>query len=127
LPVRHPYIAMMPQWDFLNFLAEQARRYPAFTLIMEAKAETLLQDGDRVVGLTATTPERPLEVRSDLVVSADGRHSDLRAQAGLPLDDLGAPMDVLWFRMSRKPEDPRDTMGVFEPGRLMVHINRGDY
>lgn len=127
LPVRHPFIAMMPQWDFLNFLAEQGRRYPAFTLVMQASAEALLQDGGVVAGVSAMTPEGLLEVRSDLVVAADGRNSILRPQAGLQLDDLGSPMDVLWFRLSRRPDDPRETMGVFEPGRLMVHINRGDY
>jgi len=127
LPVRHPYIAMMPQWDFLSFLAEQSRRYPTFTLIMTASAEDLLRDGDRVTGVRAVTPAGPLEVRADLVVAADGRHSVLRARAGLALDDLGAPMDVLWFRLSRKPGDLAESMGRFQPGRLLVHINRGDY
>lgn len=127
LPVRHPYIAMMPQWDFLSYLAAQGSRYPSFKLIMKANAEDLIRDGDRVAGVRAVTPEGPLEVRADLVVAADGRHSTLRAKAGLALDDLGAPMDVLWFQLSREPADPPETMGRFEPGRLLVHINRGDY
>ncbi len=127
LPVRHPYVAMMPQWDFLNFLAEQGRRYPAFSLFMRAIAENLILDGDRVTGVRAATPDGPLEVSADLVVAADGRHSRLRAEAGLELDDLGAPMDVLWFRLSRHSGDPPETMGRFDPGRLLVHINRGDY
>lgn len=127
LPVGHPYIAMMPQWDFLDFVAQQGRKYPGFTLIMQTSADALVQDGDRVTGVRAATPEGPLEVRADLVVAADGRHSVLRTQAGLALDDLGAPMDVLWFRLSRAPGDPGQSMGRFEPGRLMVHINRGDY
>jgi len=127
LPVRHPYIAMMPQWDFLSYLAGQGSRLPNFRLIMNASAEDLLRDGERVVGVRAVTPEGPIEVMADLVVAADGRHSTLRAKAGLALDDLGAPMDVLWFRLSHAPDDPPETMGRFEPGRLLVHINRGDY
>ena len=127
LPVRHPYIAMMPQWDFLSYLAGQGSRLPSFRLIMNASAEDLLRDGERVVGVRAVTPEGPIEVMADLVVAADGRHSTLRAKAGLALDDLGAPMDILWFRLSHAPDDPPETMGRFEPGRLLVHINRGDY
>ncbi len=118
---------MMPQWDFLSYLAGQGSRLPNFRLIMNASAEDLLRDGERVVGVRAVTPEGPIEVMADLVVAADGRHSTLRAKAGLALDDLGAPMDVLWFRLSHAPDDPPETMGRFEPGRLLVHINRGDY
>ena len=127
LPVRHPFIAMMPQWDFLNFLAEQGRRYPGFTLMMEAEVEDLLREGGRVSGVVAHTPQGRLEVRSDLVVAADGRHSVLRDRARLVLDDLGAPMDVLWFRLSRAAGDSSESIGHFEPGRLLVQINRGDY
>lgn len=127
LPVRYPFIAMMPQWDFLSFLAEQGRRYPGFSLLMEATAEDFLYDADKIVGLKIETRDGPLEVRADLVVAADGRHSVLRAHSGLALDDLGAPMDVLWFRLSRAPGDSSETMGRFEPGRLLVQINRGDY
>ncbi|MCL4768424.1 MAG: FAD-dependent oxidoreductase, partial [Hyphomicrobiaceae bacterium] len=127
LPVRHPYIAMMPQWDFLDFVAEQGRRYPGFTLIMQAVAGDLIRSGERVTGLRASTPDGPLEIEADLVVAADGRHSNLRAQAGLELEVLGAPMDVLWFRLSRAPGDPGETFGRFAPGGLMVHINRGNY
>jgi 2-polyprenyl-6-methoxyphenol hydroxylase-like FAD-dependent oxidoreductase len=127
LPVRHPFIAMMPQWDFLNFLAEQGRRYPNFSLFMEANVEDLLHANGRVAGLMARTPSGQLEVRADLVVAADGRHSVLRDRAGLALDDLGAPMDVLWFRLSRAPGDSSEIIGHFEPGRLLVQINRGSY
>src|SRR5690606_10692857 len=114
-PVRHPYIAIMPQWDFLSFLAEQGRRYPGFTLLMQTRAADLLYDGDRVAGVKAVSPEGALEIRADLVVAADGRHSVLRSRSGLALEDLGAPMDVLWFRLSRKPGDSPETIGRFEP------------
>lgn len=127
LPVRHPFIAMMPQWDFLNFLAERGRRYPNFSLFMEANVEDLLHANGRVAGLMARTSTGQLEVRADLVVAADGRHSVLRDRAGLVPDDLGAPMDVLWFRLSRAPGDSSESIGHFEPGRLVVQINRGNY
>jgi 2-polyprenyl-6-methoxyphenol hydroxylase-like FAD-dependent oxidoreductase len=127
LPVRHPYTAIMPQWDFLNFLAEQGRRYPGFTLLMETTAEDFLYERDRIAGVKANAPDGPLEIVADLVVAAEGRHSVLRSRSGLPLVDLGAPMDVLWFRLSRRPDDSRETIGRFAPGRLLVRINRGDY
>src|SRR5690606_5424306 len=88
LPVRHPYTAIMPQWDFLNFLAEQGRRYPGFTLLMETTAEDFLYERDRIAGVKANAPDGPLEIVADLVVAADGRHSVLRSRSGLPLVDL---------------------------------------
>ncbi|MGH7255726.1 MAG: FAD-dependent oxidoreductase, partial [Nitrospirales bacterium] len=127
LPVRCPYIAFMPQWDFLNFLAEHAARYPTFKLRMQAEATELIDEGERVVGLWATTPDGPLEVRADLVVGADGRHSVVRARAGLRVEDIGAPMDVLWFGLSRRPSDPEATMGRFDFGRIFIMLNRGEY
>ena len=127
LPVRHPYIAMMPQWDFLNFMAEQAQRFQGFTLVMEAEATDLLIEDGAVVGVSGHTPEGAIAVRADLVVATDGRHSVLRNKAGLALDDFGAPMDVLWFRLSRLAGDTDESMGVFAAGRMIVHINRGDY
>jgi 2-polyprenyl-6-methoxyphenol hydroxylase-like FAD-dependent oxidoreductase len=127
LPVRCPFIVFMPQWDFLNFLAERASRYSPFALRMEAEVTGLLEEGGRVVGLRATTPEGPLEVRADLVVGADGRDSVVRAQAGLPVNEFGAPMDVLWFGLSRRPTDPETSMGRFESGRIFITLNRGDY
>jgi 2-polyprenyl-6-methoxyphenol hydroxylase-like FAD-dependent oxidoreductase len=126
LPTRCRFIAFMPQWDFLSFLVDRAGRYPGFRLWMRADVTDLLQASGRVVGVVAATPEGPREVRADLVVGADGRHSRVRERAGLRARDLGAPMDVLWFRLSRRPGDP-DTMGRFEPGRIFVTINRGDY
>jgi 2-polyprenyl-6-methoxyphenol hydroxylase-like FAD-dependent oxidoreductase len=127
LPVRCRFIAMMPQWDFLNFLADRAAGYPSFRLLMEAGATGLIEESGRVVGVRATTPGGPIDIRAGLVVAADGRNSILREKAGLHVKDFGAPMDVLWFRISRKPRDPAQTMGRFDAGRIFISINRGDY
>src|SRR5450631_1048992 len=102
LPVAAPYIAMMPQWDFLNFLASHARAYPGFRLLMTTGAETLIEAGGTVAGVRATGPDGPVELRAALTIGADGRHSTIREQAGLKVRDLGAPMDVLWFGLPRK-------------------------
>ncbi len=125
LPTRCKFIAMMPQWEFLDFLARQAGRYPTFQLAMRAEATGLIEEAGRVAGVRATTPAGPLEVRADLVVAADGRSSVLREQAGLRVEDLGAPMDVLWFTLSRRPPDPEASMGRFDVGRIFVLLNRG--
>jgi 2-polyprenyl-6-methoxyphenol hydroxylase-like FAD-dependent oxidoreductase len=127
LPSVCKFVALMPQWDFLNFLAEQGGRYPSFHLRMLAEATDLIMDGDRVAGLRATTPEGPLEVRATLTVGCDGRRSIVREKAGLSVEDFGAPMDVLWFRLSRKPGDTMATGGVFDKGVVFVMLNRGDY
>jgi 2-polyprenyl-6-methoxyphenol hydroxylase-like FAD-dependent oxidoreductase len=127
LPVRAPFIAMMPQWDFLDFLAAQGKRYPAFTVLMNAEATGLIEEGDRVVGIRATVEGKPQEIRADLVVGADGRHSTVRESAGLAPVVLGAPMDVLWFRLGHKPGDSAETMGRFDRGSILVMLNRGDY
>ncbi len=126
LPTRCRFIAMMPQWDFLNFLADRAAGYPSFRLLMEAEATGLIEESGRVVGVRATTPGGPIDARADLVAAADGRNSILREKAGLHVKDFGAPMDVLWFRLSRKPHDPSQTMGRFDAGRIFISINRGD-
>jgi 2-polyprenyl-6-methoxyphenol hydroxylase-like FAD-dependent oxidoreductase len=127
LPTVCKCIALMPQWDFLNFLAEQGRRYPGFDLRMETDATDLIVEGDRVVGLRAASPSGPLEIRADLVVGADGRHSTVRERAGLAVTSLGAPMDVLWIRMTRHPRDPEQTGGFINYGHMLVTLNRGDY
>ena len=127
LPTHCRFVALMPQWTFLDFLAAQSRRYHAFDLRMNAEATALIEEGGRVVGLRAKTDEGTLEVRSDLVVGCDGRHSTVREQAGLHVEDLGAPIDVLWFRISRRGDDSADTFGHLEAGRMMVMLNRGDY
>ena len=127
LPTHCKYVALMPQWDFLNFLAKQGKRYKAFDLRMKAEAKELIEEGGRVTGLRATTPEGALTIRANLVVGADGRHSTVRDQAGFKSDDYGAPMDVLWFRLSRKTSDETDTFGHVEAGKMMVMLDRGDY
>jgi len=127
LPVQCPYIAFMPQWDFLNFLVKCGTRYPTFKLRMQAEVTGLIEEDGHVVGLKATTPEGPVEVRTDLVVGADGRHSVVRDKAGLTVEELGAPMDVLWFRLSGQTGDPGDPMGRFDAGRIFIMLNRGDY
>ena len=121
------FVAFMPQWDFLNFLAEEAARYSTFQLRRQADVTGLVEESGTVVGLRANTPEGPLEVRTDLVVGADGRHSVVRAKAGLSIEEFGAPMDVLWFRLSRQASDPGDPIGRFDTGRIFIMLNRGDY
>lgn len=127
LPTHAKFLAVMPQWDFLNFLARQGAHYPTFSLRMRAEATGLIEEAGRVVGVTATTPDGPLEIRADLVVGTDGRHSTVREKAGLKVNDLGAPMDILWFRLSRRAGDPADTMGRFDRGGIFVLINRGEH
>lgn len=123
LGFKQPYIALMPQWDFLDFLAEKASAFPEFTLIRNAEVKDLIFDGDRVIG--ARTPE--LEVRADLVVGADGRKSAVRAAAGLEVAKAHSPIDVLWFRLNWRPGDPRELYGVARRGLMMALIYRGDY
>jgi 2-polyprenyl-6-methoxyphenol hydroxylase-like FAD-dependent oxidoreductase len=127
LPTRCRFLAFMPQWDFLDFLAAEARRYPSFRLQMPAEVTGLVEESGRVVGVRAATGTGPIAVRADLVVAADGRHSRLREQARLSVRELGAPMDVLWFRLSRTPADGGQTMGRFDLGRIFVMLDRGEY
>jgi 2-polyprenyl-6-methoxyphenol hydroxylase-like FAD-dependent oxidoreductase len=127
LPTRCKFVVFMPQWNFLDFLASRAARYPSFRLWMSAEATGLIEESGRVVGLEVMTPEGRREVRADLVVGADGRHSTVRERAGLEVRELGAPMDVLWFRLSRRPDDPAATMGRFGGGRIFVLIERDAY
>ena len=123
LGFRQPYIAMMPQWDFLDFIAEKASVYPEFTLVRNAEVTDLIFDGDRVVGVR--TPQ--LEVRADLVVAADGRKSAVRAAAGLQTAEAHSPMDVVWFRLKWRPGDPQELFAVVRKGLMMAMIYRGDY
>ncbi|HLJ20294.1 MAG TPA: FAD-dependent oxidoreductase [Stellaceae bacterium] len=127
LPTQCGFIALMPQWDFLNFLAEKGARYPAFRLLTRAEVTDLVEEGSRVAGLKASTIDGPIEVRADLIVGADGRTSVVRERAKLVVHELGAPMDVLWFRLSRSDTDSDETMGRFDAGRIFITINRGDY
>jgi 2-polyprenyl-6-methoxyphenol hydroxylase-like FAD-dependent oxidoreductase len=127
LELRYPFVAIMPQWDFLNFVATTAARYSSFNLMMQTEATELIEETGRIAGVRAKTPNGDIEVRADLVIAADGRHSVLREQAGLRAVELGAPMDVLWFRLSRVASDPREVMGRLGAGVALIAIERGDY
>ncbi|MGB8966543.1 MAG: FAD-dependent oxidoreductase [Candidatus Cybelea sp.] len=127
LPTRCKFVAFMPQWEFLNFLAEEARRFPTFDLRMQARAEDLLWENGRVAGVRAQTPSGTLEIRAGLTIAADGRESVVRQRAGLDPMELGAPMDVLWLRLSKRPDDPHQTFGYIRDGRIMALIDRGAY
>jgi 2-polyprenyl-6-methoxyphenol hydroxylase-like FAD-dependent oxidoreductase len=127
LPTHCKYIALMPQWDFLNFLADCGKRYPCMDLRMQTEATDLIEESGRIVGVRAKTASGDLEIRADLVVAADGRHSTLRARAGLQGDDYGAPMDVLWFRLTHRPTDEPEMFGHIERGAMLVMIDRSDY
>ena len=127
LPTHCKFLGLMPQWDFLNFIADQARPYPGFDLKMQTEVTDLVVEQGRVTGLRAKTPTGILEIRADLTIGADGRHSLVRERGGLASTNLGAPMDVLWMRLSRKPADPGQTFGRFDAGRILVLIDREDY
>src|SRR5246127_1489738 len=126
-PTRCKFIAFMPQWDFLNFLSSHAKRFPMFQLYMEAEVVDLLTGDSRVVGVRAKTPKGELEVRADLVIGADGRHSTVHTCASLEQREFGVPIDVLWMRISKKQGDPRQTLGFFQHGKLVVLLDRDDY
>jgi 2-polyprenyl-6-methoxyphenol hydroxylase-like FAD-dependent oxidoreductase len=127
LPTHCKFIALMPQWDFLDFLAEHGKKYPGFDLHMRTEATDLIEEGGRVAGVRAKAPDGDLEIRAELTVGCDGRHSIVRARAGLEVDDIGAPMDILWFRISRRESDTAETFGHMEAGMMMVMLNRNDY
>ncbi|HET9368056.1 MAG TPA: FAD-dependent oxidoreductase [Candidatus Udaeobacter sp.] len=127
LPTRCKFIAFMPQWDFLNFLSSHAKRFPTFQLYMEADVVDLLMEDSRVVGVRAKTARGELEVRADLVIGADGRHSTVHTRAGLEQREFGVPIDALWMRISKKQGDPKQTLGFFQHGKLVVLLDRDDY
>lgn len=127
VPAHARFLVFMPQWDFLDFLARHAGRSPRFHLRMQAEVVDLLKEGERTIGVIAKTPTGPLEVRADLTVGADGRKSIVREKAGLPGRDFGAPIDVLWMRIARRPDDPARTLGYFVRGHVFVMLQRGDY
>ncbi len=127
LPTQCKFIALMPQWDFLNFIAAQAQQYSGFHLMIQAEVIDLVAENNQVVGVIAKTPSGMREIRADLTIGADGRHSVVRERAGLQVENLGAPMDVLWMRISRHKDDPSNPFGRVEPGRMLVLINRDEY
>ena len=127
LPTHCKFLAFMPQWDFLNFVAEHGKRYPEFHLKMQTEAVDLIQENGRIAGVRAKTPDGPIEIRSGLTVGADGRRSIVRERAGLDVMDLGAPMDVLWMRVSRKVGDPSQTLGRAAAGKVFIMVDRDEY
>lgn len=127
LPIPYRFIAFMPQWDFLDFLAGHAAEFPSFALKLETEATDLLTEGDRICGLRAEGPDGSLEVHADLIVAADGRDSGLRRSAGFEPEEIGAPMDALWMRIPRAPGEPAGALARISRGRMMVLLNRGNY
>jgi 2-polyprenyl-6-methoxyphenol hydroxylase-like FAD-dependent oxidoreductase len=127
LPVHCKFVALMPQWDFLNFMADRAKRYLEFDLRMLTEATDLIVDKGKVVGVRAKSPDGPIDIRAELTVACDGRHSTLRERAGFAVENLHAPMDVMWFRMSRKSSDPGEVMARVDAGRMLVMLDRNDY
>ncbi|WP_020087692.1 FAD-dependent oxidoreductase [Hyphomicrobium zavarzinii] len=128
LPVRAKYIALMPQWDFLNFLAEEGKRYPGFDVLMKTEATDVIEADGTVVGVRARGDDgTSRDILADVVIAADGRGSVLRDRAGLTVEDLGAPMDALWFKVPAHPDDSDQTMGRFGAGYILVQLFRGDY
>jgi 2-polyprenyl-6-methoxyphenol hydroxylase-like FAD-dependent oxidoreductase len=127
LPTRCKFIALMPQWDFLNFLSDRAKRFTRFQLRMQSEGVDLIRQGERIAGVEARSAEGPVHIQADLVVACDGRHSTIRRAAGLQVQEFGVPIDVLWFRISRGVGDPEQLLGNFNYSRALILINRGDY
>lgn len=127
LPTHCKFLGFMPQWDFLNFVAEHAQAYPRFKLMMQAEVTDLIVDGNTIAGVIAQTPDGEIEVRATLTVGCDGRKSIVRELADLRVESLGAPIDVLWFGVTRKPSDPGQVLGRFVPGKILVMLNRDEY
>ena len=127
LPTHCKFIALMPQWDFLNYLTEQGRQFAGFFLRMQNEATDVIEENGRIVGVKGKTPSGSFEVRAQLTIGADGRHSVIRKQAGLQVEDLGTPIDVLWMRLPKQPGDADYTLGHLSTGKVLVTINRGDY
>jgi 2-polyprenyl-6-methoxyphenol hydroxylase-like FAD-dependent oxidoreductase len=127
LNVKYPFIAFMPQWDFLNFLRESGKRFCSLKVMMSADATDLIRAGAAVVGVKADTPEGPVEIRADLTIGCDGRHSIVRERAGLEVEEIGAPMDVLWFRAGKAANETESVFARVETGKMMVTFDRGDY
>ncbi len=127
LDVKFPFIAFMPQWDFLNFLRENGQRFSSLKVMMSAEAMDLIRDGDRIAGVRARTPEGLVDIAADLTVACDGRHSLVRERAGLAIEEIGAPMDVLWFRAGKRENENESLFARVDPGKMMVTFDRGSY
>jgi len=127
LDTKYPFIAFMPQWDFLNFLRESGKRFPSLQVMMNAEATDLIHHGDQIAGVRARTPDGVTDIEADLTVACDGRHSFVRERAGLEVEEIGAPMDVLWFRAGKRANENESVFARVEPGRMMVTFDRGDY
>ncbi|MBR1206545.1 MULTISPECIES: FAD-dependent oxidoreductase [unclassified Bradyrhizobium] len=127
LSVKYPFIAMMPQWDFLNFLRESGKRFPSLKVLISAEATDLIRRGDAVAGVHVNTPDGPIEIEADLTIGCDGRHSIVRERAGLDVEEIGAPMDVLWFRVGRRRDETENLFARIDHGKMMVTFDRGDY
>ncbi|MBR0855349.1 FAD-dependent oxidoreductase [Bradyrhizobium liaoningense] len=127
LHTKYPFIAFMPQWDFLNFLREAGQRFTSLKVLMSTEAIDLIRRGERIAGVRAKTPDGPVDIEADLTIACDGRHSTVRERAGLAVEEIGAPMDVLWFRAGRKADEAENLFARVEPGKMMVTFDRGDY
>ena len=127
LNTKYPFIAFMPQWDFLNFLREAGRRFASLEVMMSTEAVDLIRCGETIAGVRAKTPDGILAIEADLTIACDGRHSTVRERAGLAVEEIGAPMDVLWFRAGRKSDETENVFARVEPGKMMITFNRGDY
>jgi 2-polyprenyl-6-methoxyphenol hydroxylase-like FAD-dependent oxidoreductase len=127
LNVKFPFIAFMPQWDFLNFLRESGQRFASLKVMMSAEAVDLIRDGDRIAGVRAQTPEGIVDIEADLTVACDGRHSLVRERASLAVEEIGAPMDVLWFRAGKRENENESLFARVDPGKMMVTFDRGSY
>lgn len=127
LDAKYPFIAFMPQWDFLNFLREAGKRFASLKVMMSTEAVDLIRRGDTIVGVRAKTPDGPIDIEADLTIACDGRHSNVRERAGLVVEEIGAPMDVLWFRVGRRADETESLFARLEPGKMMVTFDRGDY
>ncbi|MHC2376802.1 MULTISPECIES: FAD-dependent oxidoreductase [Bradyrhizobium] len=127
LHTKYPFIAFMPQWDFLNFLREAGRRFASLEVMMSTEAVDLIRRGETVAGVRAKTPDGIIDIEADLTIACDGRHSTVRERAGLEVEEIGAPMDVLWFRAGRRPDETENVFARVEPGKMMITFDRGDY
>ncbi|MDF0520790.1 FAD-dependent oxidoreductase [Bradyrhizobium yuanmingense] len=127
LKSKYPFIAFMPQWDFLNFLREAGRRFASLEVMMNTEAIDLIRRGETIAGVRAKTPDGIIAIEADLTIACDGRHSTVRERAGLGVEEIGAPMDVLWFRAGRRPDETESVFARVEPGKMMITFDRGDY